>query len=324
VTVPRAEIGDPVQVAEAYQEMVRQVQAIPGVVSASVASSLTMDGYDSNDAINVEEFLVEDDRIPPIRRFKWIGEGYHETMGNPVIAGRALTSADARDRLEVAMVTADFALEYWGTPVQAVGKRIRVYGGELGAGAWREIVGVVGPEYDDGVDEDPVPTIYWPQVVSDFYGDDVMTQRSMAFAVRTGGDDPMSLLNAAREAVWSVNRNLPLARVRTLDEYVDRSMARTSFTLVMLGISALVALFLGSVGIYGVISYVVSQRTREIGVRMAIGAEAGDVSRMVLKQALTLAAGGVLIGLVGAVGLTRLMSSLLFGVNPMDPLRACK
>lgn len=134
------------------------------------------------------------------------------------------------------------------------------------------------------------------------------------------GDDPMSLLNAAREAVWSVNRNLPLARVRTLDEYVDRSMARTSFTLVMLGISALVALFLGSVGIYGVISYVVSQRTREIGVRMAIGAEAGDVSRMVLKQALMLAGGGVVIGLVGAAGLTRLMSSLLFGVSSMDPV----
>ena len=130
----------------------------------------------------------------------------------------------------------------------------------------------------------------------------------------------MSLLSAAREAVWSVNRNLPLARVRTLDEYLDRSMARTSFTLVMLGISALVALFLGSVGIYGVISYVVSQRTREIGVRMAIGAESGDVSRMVMKQALRLATGGVLVGLVGAVGLTRLMSSLLFGVNPMDPL----
>ena len=179
---------------------------------------------------------------------------------------------------------------------------------------------MVGNEYDDGVDEESVPTIYWPQVVSDFYGEGVVTQRSMAFAVRTGTGDAMALLNPSREAVRSVNRNLPLARVRTLDEYVDRSMARTSFTLVMLGISALVALFLGSVGIYGVISYVVSQRTREIGVRMAIGAETGHVSRMVLKQALMLAAGGVLIGLVAAVGMTRLMSSLLFGVNPMDPV----
>jgi ABC-type antimicrobial peptide transport system permease subunit len=108
--------------------------------------------------------------------------------------------------------------------------------------------------------------------------------------------------------------------VRTLDEYVDRSMAQTSFTLIMLGIAAAVALFLGSVGIYGVISYVVSQRTREIGVRMALGAEQRDVSRMVLKQASLLAGGGVVIGLAGAMGLTRLMSSLLFGVSPMDPV----
>jgi ABC-type antimicrobial peptide transport system permease subunit len=130
----------------------------------------------------------------------------------------------------------------------------------------------------------------------------------------------MSLLDAARDAVWSVNPNLPLSRVRTLQENIDRSMARTSFTLIMLGLAAGVALFLGSVGIYGVISYVVSQRTREIGVRMAMGAETADVSRMVLKQALLLAGFGVGIGLVGAVGLTRLMAALLYGVSPMDPL----
>ena len=146
------------------------------------------------------------------------------------------------------------------------------------------------------------------------------TQRSVAFAVRSAVTDPMALLGPAREAIWSVNPNLPLARVRTLDEYVDRSMARTSFTLVMLGIAAAIALFLGSVGIYGVISYVVSQRTREIGVRMAMGAERGEVSRMILRQALVLAGGGVVVGLAGSVGLTRLMSSLLFGVSPMDPV----
>ena len=129
----------------------------------------------------------------------------------------------------------------------------------------------------------------------------------------------MALLPSVREAVWSVNPNLPIARVRLLTDFLARSMARTSFTLIMLGIAAAVALFLGSVGIYGVISYVVSQRTREIGVRMAMGAETGDVSRMVLKQASMLAGLGVLIGLFGAFGLTRLMSALLFGVSPMDP-----
>ena len=320
VTVPTAEIEEHTQVAQAHQEMLRRIQAIPGVTSASFASSVTMDGWDSNDAVEVEEFPVEGDQIPPIRRFKWVGEGYFETMGNPVIAGRTLTFGDAQDQLEVAVITADFASEYWGSPGEAVGKRIRQFGGDLGNGPWREIVGVVGREHDDGMSEDPVPTVYWPQLVSDFYGDDIMTQRSMAFAIRTSTGNPMGLLAEAREAVWSVNPNLPVARVRTLDEYVDRSMARTSFTLIMLGIAAAVALFLGSVGMYGVISYVVSQRTREIGVRMAMGAEQADVSRMVLKQALMLASAGVVIGLAAAMGLTRLMSSLLFGVSPMDPV----
>ena len=132
--------------------------------------------------------------------------------------------------------------------------------------------------------------------------------------------DPTLLLPQIREAVWSVNPNLPVARVATLEELVADSMGRTSFTLVMLAIAAGVALFLGSVGIYGVISYIVAQRTREIGVRMAMGAERSDVSGMVLRQALVLSAAGVLIGLVAAAGLTRLMASLLYGVSPMDPI----
>lgn len=320
VTIPSAEIEDPIQVADAHQDILRRVQAIPGVTAASFASSVTMDGYDSNDAVEIEDFPVQGDEIPPIRRFKWVGEGYFETMGNPVLAGRALTFADARDQAAVAVVTVDMALDHWDTPGEAVGKRIRQYSGDLGTGIWREIVGVVGEEHDNGVGEEAVTTVYWPQVVYDFWDEEAYTQRSMAYAVRTAGGDPMGLLTAARDAVWTVNPNLPLARVRTLDEYVARSMARTSFTLIMLAIAAAVALFLGSVGIYGVISYVVSQRTREIGVRMAMGAETGDVSRMVLKQALALAAAGVLTGLLGAVGLTRLMSSLLYGVSPMDPV----
>jgi ABC-type antimicrobial peptide transport system permease subunit len=127
-------------------------------------------------------------------------------------------------------------------------------------------------------------------------------------------------MREVREAIWGVNRNLPLANVRTLAEVLSGSMARTSFSLIMLAIAAGVALILGSIGIYGVISYVVSQRTRELGVRLALGAEAGDVRRMVLKQGFLLAGAGVVIGLVAAVGLTRLMGALLYGVDPIDPL----
>ena len=142
----------------------------------------------------------------------------------------------------------------------------------------------------------------------------------MAFAIRTSRPAVASLLPEAQAAVWAVNPNLPLANVRTLKEILDRSMARPSFTLVMLSIAAAVALALGVVGIYGVISYIVSKRTREIGVRMAVGADRRDVIRMILKQGMFLAGIGVVVGLVAAVGLTRLMSSLLYGVEATDPV----
>ena len=142
----------------------------------------------------------------------------------------------------------------------------------------------------------------------------------VSFVVRVRGRDPLNLISAARAVVRSVNSNIPLASVRTLDEILDESMARTSFALVLLGIAAALALLLSLVGIYGVISYIVSQRTREIGVRMAVGADARDVRQMVLRQGMVLSGIGVVIGLAAAIGLARVMSSLLYGVEPSDPL----
>ena len=318
VTIPSAEVEDPGELALAHQDILRAVQEIPGVASAAFSSSVTMDGSDSNDGVQVEEFPVDGDQIPPIRRLKYVGGGYFDTMGNPLVAGRTITWADVEDRSLVAMVTESFVSDYWDSPADAIGKRISLFGGDLGSTEWREIVGVVGDVHDDGMSQDAVTVIFWPQVVSNWWGEDLYTPQSMGYAVRTESGDPNALLPQIREAVWSVNPNLPVARVATLAEFVDRSMARTSFTLVMLAIAAGVALFLGAVGIYGVISYVVSQRTREIGVRMALGAEQTDVRQMVLKQGATLAAGGVTVGVVAAAGLTRLMASLLYGVDPID------
>jgi ABC-type antimicrobial peptide transport system permease subunit len=171
---------------------------------------------------------------------------------------------------------------------------------------------------EDGLDQDPTSVMYWPLLQRDFYGEGAELRRTVAFAVRAQPGALAGLQAQAREAVWSVTSSVPVAQVRTHEALVERSMARTSFTLVMLGIAAAVALLLGAVGIYGVISYAVSQRTREIGVRMALGAERNDVSTMVVRQGLVLAAIGVGLGLVAATGLTRLMSSLLFGVAPID------
>ncbi|NNF27188.1 MAG: ABC transporter permease [Gemmatimonadetes bacterium] len=317
VSVPEAQIADPVQVAGFYEQVARRLEEIPGVRSVGASSSVTMDGWDSNDALWIEDFPQPPNQLPPIRRFKWIGEGYFETMQNPLLAGRTLTWADVHDRSPAVVVSRGLALEYWQDPVQALGRRVGI--GDIADRVWVEIVGVVGDVRDDGVDQDPVPVVYWPMAVADMWESDVRVPRSMAFAIRSSLPTA-GLLPQVREAVWGLNPNLPLAQVNTLAELLDRSMARTSFTLVMLGVAALMALTLGVVGIYGVVSYVVSLRTREIGVRMALGAGRRSVRRMVLRQGLTLTLGGVVVGLVVSAVATRAMAALLYGVSPVDPV----
>jgi len=318
LSIPSAEVEDPVQVVGMHRQIMERVAAIPGVDSIGLSSSVTMDGWDSNDPVWVEDFPVPEGQLPPIRRYKWIGENYFETVGNPILVGRGITWNDVEMHAPVVVVSENLAREYWGDPAKAVGKRIRQ--AFKTPGPWREIVGVVGNEYDNGVAEKPPAIVYWPMLIETFYESEIFGQRSMVYAIRTRRLGTPTLLQEVRAAVWSVNPNLPLANVRTLEEILDNSMARTSFTLIMLGIAAGVALVLGAVGIYGVISYSVSQRTREIGVRMALGAARRDVNRLVLQEGAPLILAGLALGLVASFGLTRLMSALLFGVSPVDPV----
>lgn len=318
VSLPSATVPDPAEVVRSYRAVLDGLGALPGVTSVGASNSVTMDGFDSNDAVWVEDFPTPEGQLPPIRRFKWITPGYFETMENPLLAGRAFDWSDVHALNRVVVVTENFAREYWDGPSAAVGRRIAT--GNPSDPVYREIVGVVGDVHDDGVERDPPAVVYWPAAVEAFWGAETFVQRSTAFVVRTRGRSPADLVAQAREVVWALHPDVPVASVRTLDEILERSMARTSFTMVMLAIAATVALLLGSVGIYGVISYVVSQRTREIGVRIALGARTADVSRMVLRQGLLLAGAGVGLGLVAAVVLTRLMSTLLYGVRASDPL----
>jgi len=318
LSIPSAEVEKPDQVLSMHRQILERVAAIPGVDSIGLSSSVTMDGWDSNDPIWIEDFPVPEGQLPPIRRYKWIGENYFETVGNPILAGRAITWNDIETRAPVVVVSENLAREYWGDPAKAVGKRVRQ--AFKVPGPWREIVGVVGNEHDNGVSEKPPAIVYWPMLIETFYEQEVFSQRSMVYAIRTRRLSTPTFLQEVRTAVWSVNPNLPLANVRTLEEILENSMARTSFTLVMLAIAAGVALVLGAVGIYGVISYSVSQRTREIGVRMALGAARRDVNRLVLQEGLPLILAGLALGLVAALGLTRLMAALLFGVSPIDPV----
>jgi predicted permease len=323
LSIPGAQVEDPAEVVQTHQLIAERIGQIAGVTHVGSATSVTMDGWDSNDPIFVEEFPIPEGQIPDIRRFKWVSNGYFETMQIPVLAGRALEWRDAFELNKVVMVTENLAREYWDSPAEALGKRIAT---GLNAGNWYEIVGVSGNVRDEGLDQPQTTVVYWPMMFKNLWAgvsgeaEQIDVRRSMNYAIRSARAGTLEFLPEVREAIWAVNPNLPLAGVRGLDELLDRSMARTSFSLIMLGIAAAVALLLGTIGIYGVISYIVSQRTRELGVRLALGANAGDVRKMVLKHGLVLCAFGVLIGLGAAFGLTRLMGALLYGVNPVDPV----
>jgi predicted lysophospholipase L1 biosynthesis ABC-type transport system permease subunit len=216
----------------------------------------------------------------------------------------------------VAIVSEKLAREYWHDPSNALGKQIR----STPKDDWREVVGVVGNIHDDGMDKGALTSVYWPILTAHFEDEDVEVQRSVAFALRSPRAGSESLVNEVRRAVWSVDPDLPLADVQTLDYYYTRSMARTSFTLVMMAVAGGMALLLGIVGLYGVIAYSVSQRRREIGIRMALGAEPWELVGMFVRHALALTGVGMASGLLAALALTRLMSSLLFGVRPFDPV----
>jgi predicted permease len=291
------------------------VAAVPGVTSVGVSSSVTMDGNDSWDPVFAEGITPEGGALPPVRRFKWLGAGYVETMGNRLLAGRTLTWDDSLRRQNVVVLSENLAREFFKTPDAAIGKRVR----NSPANPWREVVGVVGDDRDQGLSQPAPAIVYWPMAIDKFWTEDAWVSRNLAIVVRSERAGAPAFLKELQQAVWSINASLPVANVRTLDEIRSTSMAQTSFALTMLAIAAAVALLLGVVGIYGVVAYIAAQRTREIGVRMALGAQASDVRRLFVSHGLKLVSAGLAIGIAAALGLSRLMGTLLFGVGPMDP-----
>jgi predicted permease len=315
LSIPESLIKDQVQLVRAQQQILDRIAEIPGVAAAGLSSTIPMTGDAWQDPIFAQDRVYAESQIPPVRRFKFVSPGLLKTMGNRLIAGRDFSWTDVYDMRPVAMVSENMARELWHEPAAAIGKRIR----ESLKTPWREVVGVVADERDNGVDQ-PAPAIaYWPILMDEFEGDRPFTRRTMAYVIRSDRAGSSGFINEVSQAVWSVNPNLPLANVRTLREVYDASLARTSFTLVLLAIAGGMALLLGVAGIYGVIAYSVSQRTREIGIRMALGARGAEVTRLFVWHGLRLAGVGVACGLVAAVVVTRLMASLLFGVSANDP-----
>jgi predicted permease len=298
------------------KEILNKMAAIPGVSSVSFSSEVPMDGYDSNDLLYAQDHVLGEGELPPIRRFKFISPGFFRTLGTRLVAGRDLTWTDTYEKRPVAIVSEAFAREYWHNANGALGKKIRV----ASTDDWREIVGVAQDMHDDGVDQPAPSAVYWPVMRDNFEGEKHDLQRSLAFVIRSPRAGSQAFMKEVQEQVWSINPDVPLADPSTLGELYTKSMARTSFTLVMLCVAGAMALLLGIVGIYGVISYSVSQRTREIGIRMALGAQRDELTALFVRQGMWLTGIGAACGLTVAFVTMRLMSSILFNVSPVDPI----
>jgi predicted permease len=318
VGIRNAQVKETERVLRLQEEILRKLEALPGVSSVGLSFFVPMDGSGFNSQVFAKDRASAIGELPLQGRFGFVAPGFFKTLGTPLLAGRDFTWSDLYNMVPVAIVSEKFARANWGDPARALGKQIR----QSQQGDWKEVVGVVGDVRQDGVDKEAPTYVYWPILVANIAGAEVFDfpLRNGTFAIRSPRAGTEGLLNEIRQAVWSVAPYLPLAEVRTLNNYYTSSMARTSFTLVMLAVAGGMALFLGVVGLYGVIAYSVAQRRREIGIRMALGAQSRDVLRLVVRQGLKLTLAGVGCGLMASLALTRLMQQLLFEVRATDPL----
>ena len=316
--IPPSMVPDEQMVARIENNLVDHIATIPDVAAVGFAASVPLDGIDAN----WNQFQVEgkayDLAKPQMRLYDYVSPGYFSAMGIHLVAGRDFNWNDDYGLRHKVIVSESFARETWGSAANAIGKHAR----QSNRNPWDEVIGVVEDVHQHGVDEKAPIIIYWPVLMYIPYIEQptIGAERNVTFAIHSRRAGSENFLSQVRQAVSSVNPNLPVADVRTMQEVYGQSLARQSFTLVMLGIAGSMALALGIIGIYGVISYAILQRTREIGIRMALGAQRRTVKWMFVRSALTLTIGGIAIGLVASTLLVQLMKTLLFGIHPLDPI----
>jgi putative ABC transport system permease protein len=291
-----------------FDRSLASVSELPGVTAAGASNMIPLDGNGTDRLIDIEGYVPRDQSDMPDAQNRQVTPGWFEAMGIPLLRGRLIERSDDEKAPRVLVVSEFFAKRFFPNG-DAIGKRIRL--GKLTSDfPWATIVGVVGDVRTFALDEPPQPTMYWPVA-------QIRATPSLAIVVRTNSD-PATLTGPVREAIAKIDPAQPIYDMQTLDQLVAKSLGQRRFTLTLMVLFGIIALVLSAIGIYGVMAFAVTQRTQEIGIRMALGARAIDVLRMVVGSGMFLAAIGVAVGLIGSFGLTRLMSSLLFGVSPTD------
>jgi predicted permease len=313
VLVPAVDVPEPERVTRVLQNILDRLAAIPGVTSAAFADQLPMDRVSISATVAAEGRNDWAKGVPPTRTLRLMSPGALQTLGTPVLAGRDFTWEELHNQRNVAMVSESFARTEWSTVEGAIGKRVRFGPSQ----PWQAVIGVVADVYNDGADRPAPLIVYWPARLHDYVAGTLLP-RSVTFAVRSKRAGTEAFVREIRQAVAEVMPGLPVFQVRTLREVYDQSMAPTALSLILLGIAAAMALLLGIVGIYGVLAYAVLQRQREVGIRLALGAQPGNVKAMFVYRGLMLSGIGIAVGVAVAIGITRWMSSLLFGVAPVD------
>lgn len=308
LSLPRARYEDAAKTVTFEQQLLDRIAALPGVESAGLTSDLPWTGYDENAG-----FMIEGKTFPPNDgpggRYHFVSADYFRTVGVPLLAGRFFNANDDLKSPNVVLINQAMASLYWPGE-DATGKRFS-FNSQPKDKDWYTIVGVVGDVKDFPDSAAAVPAFYWPT--------SQQAPRDLILAVRTRGE-PMQLLERVRNEVRLLDPDLPLAEAMPLAAIASRATARQRFTLWLVGCFAGTALLLAAIGIYSVVSYLVTQRTNEIGIRMALGAQGGDVLKLILVQGLRLVGTGIVIGLVAAVAATRLMTGMLYQVSATDPV----
>jgi putative ABC transport system permease protein len=309
VALPNSKYREPAKIRAFYQQALEGIGALPGVQSVGAVSELPLSGGARSSTFVIENRQTAPGSPLPHSDIRTGSPGYFQTMKIPLLKGRDFTAQDNADGRPVAVIDETLAQAYWPGE-DPIGKRLD-FEGEPDKPIWREVIGVAGRVKHKGLDAE-----FKGQI---FYSIAQGANTSMHLVARTT-TDPLSMISAARSAIRAVDPDQPVYRVMTMEQVLTNSIAQPRLTMLLLGVFAALALVLAVVGIYGVMSYAVAQRTHEIGIRMALGAHAGDVVALVIRHGMKLALAGVAAGLIASFALTRLMARLLFNVSASDPV----